>query len=194
MERKYSDELKIQIVNEYLTTYETYDSLAEKYNIAHSSSVRCWIKTADRLGIEAIKRPVRRNTYKPSLKIQVSEEYMYSDCSCMEIANKFKLNDHRLVIKWVKLYQEKGPGWFYDNYNRKKRMMKENKDKSGAPPGKAKNKINIDKDEYYRLKKQNELLRIENDYLKELRRLNSQEIETQKQNQKLFSTSKKNTN
>ena len=73
-------------------------------------------------------------------------------------------------------------------------MMKENKDKSGASPGKAKNKINIDKDEYYRLKKQNELLRIENDYLKELRRLNSQEIETQKQNQKLFSTSKKNTN
>lgn len=119
---------------------------------------------------------------------------MYSDSSYMDVADKFKLNDHRLVVKWVKLYQEKGPSWFYYNYNKKKRMMKENKENSGCSPGKSVKKISVDKNEYYRLKKQNELLRIENDYLKELRRLNSQEMEMQKRNRKLYSTSKKNTN
>lgn len=194
MERKYCDQLKIQVVNEYFTSYETYKSLAKKYNITNKSSVRYWIKTADRLGIDAIKRPYKNNIYDPCLKIMVAEEYMYSDSSYMDVADKFKLNDHRLVVKWVKIYQKKGPSWFYYSHNKKKRMMMENKDNSGCSPGKSTNKISVDKNEFYRLKKQNELLRIENDYLKELRRLNSQEIKTQKRNRKLYSTSKKNTN
>lgn len=164
--KKYNIELKKKVIKEYEETEISLNELARKYGIKSSKSIREWIRKHKLYGINGIESP-KAKEYSLELKQNVIEYALTEDLNFRELADKFEIRDPKTVSDWVRKFQEE------------KNFPKIN--------------LTIDlKEEYLSMKKNNEKkdysekeiqeileenlhLRIENDYLKELRRLELEE-------------------
>ena len=98
-------------------------------------------------------------------------EYMYKNhLSMSEAAVFFNISNESLISKWVKLYEEFGINGFATERRGRKRM---NMNKSMK---KIKSSKLCNKDEYSKLKEENELLKMELEYLKKLNALVQERI------------------
>ena len=163
---KYSYELKKKTVVEYLNGQGGYRYLAKKYNI-DSNLIRMWIAAYKELGNEGLKRRKKNKNYSFDFKLHVVELYLTTNISYRKLALTVGMNNPGIVAKWVNDYRIAGP----DALRRKKkgRKPKVSKPKKNQVPQTEKEKADA---EYLRqLEEENLKLRIENAYLKELRRL-----------------------
>ena len=162
--RKYSYELKKKIVIEYLNGEGGYRYLANKYNIPDKKPIRVWVNAYKKLGDEGLQPARERKTFE--FKLNVVKLYLTTKVSYMELAMNVGINDASTVAQWVNDYRIAGPDALRPK--RKGREVQVAKSKKQIP---LTEKEKAESEYLRQLEEENLKLRIENAYLKELRRL-----------------------
>ena len=172
---KYSFEFKKKVVEAYLRGEGGYSYLAKKYGVKNKRQVLNWVHYYAEFGDEGLRRSRGNKTYTFEFKLNVVELYLSSEVSYQELALSQGINNSALPAKWVNDFRIAGP----DALRPKKKGRKKSLD------SKIKNKTTVqtvdettvDTSAEHVKQLEDELLklRIENAYLKELRRLRLEE-------------------
>lgn len=160
--RKYSFEFKKKVVKDYLEGKEGYKRLRKKYGMPDTHQIRTWISSYKKFGDKGIMGSNKNRTYSFEFKLYVVELYLTTEASYREVALSVGIYDPSTIVKWVNDYRKAG----IDALRPKRKGMKHTVSRT------KKNKPNKDNQEYLKeLEEENLRLRIENAFLKELRRL-----------------------
>jgi transposase len=176
---KYSYELKKEIVAAYLKGEGGYRYLTNKYGVKSKKDVEKWIHAYKEFGDEGLMRSRTNKSYTFEFKLSVVELYLTTEISYQELALKVGMNNPSLITKWVNDFRIAGPDALREKCKGRKPIMP-----------KSKKTDNRDENTKYLKQLEDELLklRIENAYLKELRRLRLEE-EARNKKQELSATS-----
>jgi transposase len=168
---KYSYDFKLKVVQEYLSDEGGYAYLANKYGIRSTALVRRWIAAYKEFGADSLIRSRKNESYAFNFKLHVVELYLTTEVSYQELALLVGMNNPSLITKWVNDYRIAGPDALKPK--RKGRRSKVTKPKDINSDNSK--ETNADTEYRKQLEEENLKLRIENAYLKELRRLRLEE-------------------
>ena len=167
---KYSFEFKKKIVLAYLSDKGSFGSLAKDYGIPNKEQVYKWVKTYQKFGDDGLRRSRSKNEYSFEYKLSVVESYLSSELSYQELALKEGINNPALITRWVNTFQIAGS----DALRPRKKGRKKTLDKAKKKPvTQSPEDSAVDTSAEHVKELEDELLklRIENAFLKELRRL-----------------------
>lgn len=188
---KYSFEFKKQIVLDYLNGQGGAEYLANKYGIPAPSNVKRWIKAYKEFGDKGLMRSRKKETYTFEFKIHVVQLYLSTEVSYQELALSVGISNYAMIVKWVNDFRVAGP----DALRPKRKGWKKSLE-SYKPPTSTKkvDTKSIDTSAEHIKQLEGELLKlkIENAYLKEMRRLRLEE-ETLLKKQRESSTASEET-
>ena len=190
---KYSFEFKKQIVLEYLSGEGGSAFLAKKYGIPQGKMVRNWINNYKGFGDDGLRHSRKKKNYSFEFKLHVVELYLSSEVSYQELAISQGINNYAMIAKWVNDFRIAGP----DALRPKKKGRKKSLDKlklveAAKQPETESSQPSVE----YVKQLEDELLklRIQNAYLKELRRLRLEEEALLKKRRELSTASEENSN
>ena len=166
----YSFEFKLQLVKEYLAGHTGHRSIAAKYGI-NPSILHGWINNYQNLGEDSLARSRQRPVYAFEFKLHVVELYLTSELSYRELALKVGMTDPATIVRWVNEYRAAGP----EALKPKKKGRKRTMDKEKIIREVEESDSEEQKELLKQLQEENLKLRIENAFLKELRRLRLEE-------------------
>ena len=191
---KYSFEFKKKVVEAYLRGEGGSSYLAKKYGVKNKRQVLNWVHYYAEFGDEGLRRSRGNKTYTFEFKLNAVELYLSSEVSYQELALSQGINNSALPAKWVNDFRIAGP----DALRPKKKGRKKSLD------SKIKNKTTIqtvdettvDTSAEHVKQLEDELLklRIENAYLKELRRLRLEEEALLRKQRESSTASEENSN
>ena len=190
---KYNLEFKLEVVQEYLNGEGSYDYIAKKHNMPACSLIKEWVAVFRKLGKEGLIRSGQNNTYSFQFKVHVVELYLSSKVSYQELALSQGINNYALIARWVNDFKIAGP----DGLRPKKKGRKKILDiRESEKSSKTIEERPIDTSAEHVKKLEDELLklRIENAYLKELRRLRLEEETLQKKQRESSTVSEDSSN
>ena len=171
---KYSFEFKKKVIQEYLDGKGGYAYIAKQNGIPAESHLRRWINAYKEFGDEGLLRSRKNNNYSFQFKLYVVELYLTSEVSYQELALSQGINNPSLITRWVNDFRIAGP----DALRPKKKGRKKTLDiRKFKKPSKSNEEKPVDTSAEHIKELEDELLklRIENAYLKELRRLRLEE-------------------
>ncbi|MFS0562990.1 transposase [Terribacillus sp. 179-K 1B1 HS] len=182
---KYSQEFKLNVVKEYKSGELGYELLALKHGIGDQSQVRRWVTFYDSFGEAALLQNQNKKVYPVKFKLDVLDFMKRTGSSLMETAISFRIMNPSIISVWKKAY-EKGGIEALERPRGRPSM-------SGKPNKKQKKQIHkkiISREE--ELERENELLRLEVEYLKKLQAFQmNPESYLEKHKQRYHSNSKK---
>ena len=191
---KYSFEFKKKVVEAYLQGEGGEDYLASKFNVASPRQIKVWVKSYQAFGNEGLLRSRKQQKYSFEYKLHVVELYLSSEVSYQELALQERINNPAQICKWVNDFQIAGP----DALRPKKKGRKKSLDskKASKTETQATDATPVDTSAEHIKQLENELLklRIENAYLKELRRLRLEEEALLKKQRESSTVSEENSN
>lgn len=191
---KYSFEFKKKVVQEYLNGEGGTQYLSNKYNLGSNTQLRKWIMAYQSLGEEELLRSRQQKKYSFEYKLHVVELYLLSEVSYQELAAQEGINNPAMLTKWVNDFRIAGPDALRPKKKgRKKSLDSKNTVKTVAQPADEKS-VDISVEHVKRLEDELLKLRIENAYLKELRRLRLEEETLLKKQRELSTASGENSN
>ena len=191
---KYSYEFKKKVVMEYLNGEGSQHDLMQKYNILAKKSIQDWIANYKDFGDEGLMRSRKNNTYTFEHKLHMVELYLSSEVSYLELALSQGIGTPSLIAQWVNDFRTNGPDALRPKKKgRKKSLDTKKKEKNTEVIVET---TTIDTSEEHIKQLENELLklRIENAYLKELRRLRLEEEALLKKQRESSTASAENLN
>lgn len=124
--RKYSAELKLTVVQEYLSGKGSLRELAKKHQIGDKSRIREWIQCYN--GHKEFKRPsvARGALYMTKGKKTTQQERAEIVAFCLEHGKDYLLTveqfgvSYQQIYSWVRKYEEKGIDGLADGRGRTK--------------------------------------------------------------------------
>ena len=163
---KHSFGLKKRMILAYESGESGYAFLPKKYNISRIM-IRKWVAAYKEFGDEGLRRSRQNETYSFEFKLHVVELYLSTEVSYQELALTVGMNNPPLITKWVNDFRIAGPDSLRPKRKGRRRKMDKPKEIARDVPDSLK-----DNNEYIK-QLEDELLKlkIENAYLKELRRL-----------------------
>ena len=167
---KYSFELKKKIVIAYLNGEGGYEYLARQYGIPQKCIVKRWIKAYEAFGDDGLLRSRKNAEYSFEYKLHMVELYLSSEVSYQELALQESINNPTMLVKWVNDFRIAGP----EALRPKKKGRKKSLNSKDIKIRTEQNETDsVDTRAEYVKQLEDELLklRIENAFLKELRRL-----------------------
>lgn len=191
---KYTFEFKKQIVMDYINGGGGTQFLAKKYGIPNHSQLQRWVASYKKFGDAGLMRSRKNNKYTFEFKLHVVELYLSTEVSYQELALSQGINNSLLITKWVNDFRIAGPDALRPKKKgRKKTLDSKNKDKTVVQSTEV---IQVDTSAGYVKQLEDELLklRIENAYLKELRRLRLEEETLLKKQRESSTASEENSN
>ena len=109
---KYSDEIKIKVVEYCIKENHNYLDAAKHFNIKGKSGVLKWVRKYKEHGVEGL---IKNNQhYDGEYKQKVIEYMRNNNLSLMKTCIKFNLGKHAIVGKWERIYYEEGPQTLYE--------------------------------------------------------------------------------
>ena len=171
---KYSYEFKQKVVQEYLNGKGSYEYISKQNNMPDKKQVRIWVNAYKELGKEGLMRSRQNKKYTFQFKLSMVELYLSSEVSYQELALSQGINNSSLITRWVNDFRTVGP----DALRPKKKGRKKTLDiREFKKPSKSDEEKPVDTSAEHikELEDENLKLRIENAYLKELRRLRLEE-------------------
>lgn len=169
---KYKYKFKYKVVREYLDSDVSYSFLRKKYGIKSNAQIDNWLNSYREFGKDGLRSVKKNKRYSVQFKLNAIELYLTSKKSYQEIANTLGMNNYSLIANWLRQFKEEGIDGLSKMKGRPTKM----------PKNKSKDLSQSDKDKIKELEAQLLTLKIENAYLKELRKLRKQE---EKQRMKL---------
>ena len=186
---KYSFEFKMRVVKEYLDGQGGYRDLSKKYGI-HHRLVERWVANYRQYGEKGLVRSRQQKSYAFEFKLNVVELYLRSELSYQEIALQVGMTNPTLIARWVKDYRAAGLAALRPKKKGRKRTMDKEQIIRNIENGDAE-----DQKEFLRqLQEENLRLRIENAFLKEVRRLRLEEEALQRKQRESSTASEENSN
>ena len=170
---KYSFKLKKEVVNAYINGKGGYTYLAKQYKISRSMVLR-WIAAYKKFGDKGLMRSRKNNTYTFEYKLHVVELYLSSEVSYQELALSEGIYNNALITRWVNDFRIAGPDALRPKKKGRKKSLDSQSKKKDIIPVET---VSVDTSTECVKQLEDELLklRIENAYLKELRRLRLEE-------------------
>ena len=191
---KYSFEFKKKVVLDYINGGGGTQFLAKKHGIPNHAQIQRWVASYNKFGDAGLMRSRKNNKYTFEFKLHVVELYLSTEVSYQELALSQGINNPLLITKWVNDFRIAGPDALRPKKKgRKKTLDSKNKDKTVVQ---ATEVVQVDTSAEHVKQLEDELLklRIENAYLKELRRLRLEEEYLLKKQRESSTASEENLN
>lgn len=147
---------QIQTIKRYLEGKESLREIGQSIGV-DKSEIRYWIQRYQYHGEKGYHKPC--TSYSKQFKLDVIQYMVDEHTSVRDTAARFNLPHHSTLRRWVHAYREKGTDALSPKEKRRP-SMKQNPE----------NKKNLSVAEQ-ELQKENDFLRMENDYLKKLNAL-----------------------
>lgn len=158
---KYSEDLKLKIVIEYLDGNLSLMSLARKYGISSDKSIVDWVQAYRFLGVEGLKIKKTKPTYSVQFKLDVLRFMKQTGASYQETATHFKLKNPSTITNWNLKFLKEGIEGLQEKAKGRPSMSKKPK----LNPTKQEKEMSREE----QLERENELLRLEVAYLNKLK-------------------------
>ena len=167
---KHSFEFKKKVVLEYLNGCVGTAYLSKKYNLGSNTQLRKWINAYQTFGDEGLLRSRQQKKYTFEYKLHVVELYLSSEVSYQELALKEGINNPVMLAKWVNDFRIAGPDALRPKKKGRKKSLNSNDNEKRISSNET---ASVDTSAEHVKQLEDELLklRIENAFLKELRRL-----------------------
>ena len=171
--RRYRLEVKLKAVKAYLDNEGSYGVLVKRYGISGRAVLQRWVKTYQAFGEKGLITSRENREHSFEFKLHVVESYLTTDISYQDLALSVGLTNSRAIKEWVAVFREAGPEAL--------RQRQEGRPNEVARKRKAIPTEQDKKSEYVK-QLEHELLyaKIENAYLKGLRRLRLKEAKWKK--------------
>ena len=159
---KYGEKLKLLVVREYLEGKLGYRALAKKHEIKSKSAIERWVKIYERFGQKGLSDNKPKQSYSVQLKLDVLSFIKRTGSSETEAALHFGITNPTIISLWKKALLEDGTEGLKKPKGRPSMSdtAKNKKDKQTK-----KSEMSYEQ----KLERENELLRLEVEYLKKLR-------------------------
>lgn len=167
---KYSFAFKKKVVMEYLNGKGGWDYLTAKYELGTNSQLRRWVAVYKQFGDEGLMRSRKQTKYSFEKKLAVVELYLSSEISYQNLAIQEGITNPSLIVNWVNSFRVAGP----DALRSRKKGRKKTLDKpkiNDKPQVQEERVVDTSAEHVKELEDELLKLRIENAFLKELRRL-----------------------
>jgi len=100
---KFSKEVKLNIISEYLDGHSSSITLARKYSCS-SKNVRKWVNQYKAFGREAFEETHKNRSYTEEFKLMVVREYLKGGISFGSLVLKYRIRSETQVQNWIKMY------------------------------------------------------------------------------------------
>jgi transposase len=190
---KYSYEFKKEIVNAYMNNEGGIKFLGNKYGVKSYRNILTWVNNFKSFGDKGLMRSRKKEEYTFEFKLHVVELYLTTEVSYQELALSVGINNPPLITKWVNDFRIAGPDALRAKSKGRKKSMNRFKN---SPTNEHFTVESVDTSAEHIKQLEDELLklRIENAYLKELRRLRLEEEALLKKRRDSSTTSEENSN
>ena len=190
---KYSFEFKKKVVMAYLNGEGGEDYLASKFNVASPRNIKVWIKSYLAFGDEALKRSRKNDVYSFEKKLSVVELYLSSEISYQELAIQEGITNPSMIANWVNRFRAAGPDALRPHKKGRKKTL--DKPKIDNKPQVQDERV-VDTSAEHVKELEDELLKlkIENAFLKELRRLRLEDEAKMRERRSSSTVSDENSN
>ena len=172
---KYSFEIKKKIVSEYLSRNKSSSYLARKYGITNKNEILKWVAIYKTLGDDGLMRSRKNKKYSFEFKLNVVKLYLTNEVSYKELALSQGINNLSLIPRWVNDFRKGGPDALRPKKKGRKMSLNSNKNETRVVKSIVKTSVDTSAEHIKQLEDELLKLRIENAYLKELRRLRLEE-------------------
>ena len=167
---KYSFEFKKRVVLSYLNGEGGYKYLSKTYVVPAKKSIEQWVHNYQAFGDEGLMRSRKNNIYSFEKKLSVVELYLSSEISYQDLALQEGIITPSLIVNWVNRFRAAGPDALRPHKKGRKKTLDKSDNTTQIKPLKE---TSVDTSAEHVRELEDELLklRIENAFLKELRRL-----------------------
>lgn len=166
---EFSQYFKIKVVQDYLTSSQGLRLIARKYGIKSNTTVLKWVKQYEKYGINGLEIRSPNMVYDGSFKLNVLNWMKTNNASLLETALNFNISEPSTIWQWQRTLEIEGRDALFRTRGRSIIMSAD----------KQARKDNT-QTELERVKEENELLKIEVEYLKKLRAL----VQSQQDNER----------
>ncbi|MBF1283224.1 MAG: IS3 family transposase [Oribacterium parvum] len=166
---KYSFELKKEVVLAYLNGEGGYGYLKNKYDIPAQRLVETWVHNYQTFGDDGLMRSRQRQIYSFEKKRSVVELYLASEISYQALALQEGISNPCMIANWVNRFRAAGPDALKPHKKGRKKTL--NKPIENISIQTAETPVDVSAKHVKELEDELLKLRIENAFLKELRRL-----------------------
>jgi len=190
---KYSFEFKKKVVTAYLDGEGGYNYLSKKFGVPAVNNVKKWILSYQKFGDEGLLRSRQKKSYSFEDKLRVVELYLSSEVSYQELALQEGINNPAMLVKWVNDFRIVGPDALRPKKKGRKKSLESLSKKEKISSVEA-TPVDTSAEHVRQLEDELIKLRIENAYLKELRRLRLEEEALLKEQRESSTASEENSN
>ena len=166
---KYSFEFKKEVVLAYLNGEGGYAYLKNKYDIPAKSLVKKWIHYYQTFGDKGLMRSRQQEKYSFEKKLSVVELYLSSEISYQDLALQEGITNPSMIANWVNRFRAAGPDALRPHKKGRRKTLENPEKKSSTLP--IESPVDTSAEHVKELEDELLKLRIENAFLKELRRL-----------------------
>ena len=189
---KYSYELKKKVVNAYLAGEGGYNYLASLYGVDRNCVAK-WVKNYQAFGDEGLIRSRHQKKYSFEKKLSVVELYLSNEISYQDLALQEGITNPSMITNWVSRFRAAGPDALRPHKKGRKKTLNTT---NGNTQNKPVEESSVDTSAEHVKELEDELLklRIENAFLKELRRLRLEDEEKMRERHSSSTVSDENSN
>ena len=190
---KYSFEFKKEVVLAYLNGEGGYAYLKNKYDIPAKSLVEKWIHNYQTFGDKGLMRSRQQEKYSFEKKLFVVELYLSSEISYQDLALQEGITNPSMIANWVNRFRTAGPDALRSRIKGRKKSLNTS---DGNTQNKSVKESSVDTSAEHVKQLEDELLklRIENAFLKELRRLRLEDEAKMRERRSSSTASDENSN
>ena len=190
---KYSFEFKKKVVTAYLNGEGSYGQLSKIYGIPSHSNIEKWVHNYQTFGDEGLMRSRKNDAYSSEKKLYVVELYLSSEVSYQELALKEGITNPSMIVNWVNRFRVAGPEALRPHKKGRKKTLDKPK-KDTVPQPSEENTVHTSAEHVKELENELLKLRIENAFLKELRRLRLEDEAKMRERRESSAVSEDNSN
>lgn len=155
--------MKVKVVKEYLSSSLGYNLISKKYGIKSDSLVASWVQRYKAFGPKGLDILTPNKIFDGSFKVNVLKWMKTNKASYPKTALHFNISNVGTIWQWQHILETEGADALYRSKGRQIIMSADKQSKKRQQT------------ELERLREENELLQIENEYLKKLRALVQEE-------------------
>ena len=144
--------------------------LARKYNVKSAKQIRQWIHNYNEFGDDGLKRSREKQNYSYEFKLHMVESYLSNEVSYDELALANGITNYTMLSRWVDAFRVAGPEGLRPRKKGRKKTLDKSTESINTQPIEEKS-LDTSAEHVKELEDELLKLRIENAFLKELRRL-----------------------
>ena len=190
---KYSYEFKKKVVMAYLKGEGSYGYLSKVYDVPAKGNIEQWVHNYQKFGDDGLKRSRKNDVYTFEKKLSVVELYLSSEISYQDLALQEGITNPALISNWVKCFRVAGPDSLRPHKKGQKIALDKPVEDNLNTPVKE-TSVDISTEHVKELEDELLKLRIENAFLKELRRLRLEDEAKMRERRSSSTASDENSN